>query len=124
MSSSESAIFKQINDYVLLDDQIAEAAAVLSALRKQHVEASRVIIQYLQEHEMERCATPTRNLLLRHETAQKSITMPLLREVFQRYFGNSARGEELLQFLQEYRKQDKASRWRLKRVHHRSETSA
>lgn len=111
-----TAILQSVTDFITLDDAIKEQSAKLTALRKKQREIGPVIIKFLQENSMTRCDTPTRNLLLREETTQKSLSVPLLREVFNYYFGNSTRAEELLQAIAAHRKADNGARWRLKRV--------
>jgi hypothetical protein len=117
MSEFES----KVCDFIDIEDRLKAISDEAKQLRKVQKELTTHIIKFMKDVEKTRCETPSMNLLLSHNTTQATLSVPMLKTVFEEYFpGRQDISDGLISAIAEYRRLHAHSGIRLKKVRQRS----
>jgi hypothetical protein len=103
--------------YETLDLKLQELAAQVKLLKKEQTGIAKSMLQYCLDNDKDKISTESMNLLVSQSVGQASLSVPLLRKVFESFFPRRPDiAEKLLAAVQQYRKESVPDRVRLKRV--------
>jgi hypothetical protein len=105
---------------VNLENQIDEMQKKIKILKTDHKDISGRVLAYMQDQNNFKCETPTMNFLVRESVGVQSLSMAMLKEVFENYFPRHPDiSEGLLTAIAEHRKKDQQKKFRLKKIKRR-----
>lgn len=115
------AFERDVSRYVDLDARIAALSEEMKELKRQHKDVTSVILTYMKDHSVKKCDTDVLSLSVCETVGQASLSVPLLKKVFDSFFVKRPElGDKLLKAIQEHRRDASSSRTRLKRVKKRA----
>ena len=114
-----AAFDHDVKTYATLEEQIAALSNQVKTLKKQQQTIGTGIVRYMQEHEVDKCDiddSPIR-LSLCESVGQSSLSIPLLKTVFDQFFARKPEiSARLIDAIQLYRKESAGIRTRLKKI--------
>ena len=111
----------RVSEFIDIENRLKTITDEAKELRRMQKDLSNHIIKFMKEADKTKCETADMNLLLSHNSTQLSLSVPMLKIVFQEYFpGRNDICEGLMAAIVEYRKKHANSGIRIKKIRRRS----
>lgn len=121
LSSERQAFDRHVANYADLENQITSLSDQLKTLKKTQQNHSSNIVSFMQTHNVTKCNCDDFRLSVCDTVGQQSLSIPLLKTVFVRFFAKRPEmTDRLIDAIQQHRKESAGTRTRLKKVKKRT----
>ena len=115
-TSADVKFETEVAEYVTIDEQLAALSVQVRELKQKQKTLSTNIVSFMQTENVKRCYAEHVSFSVSETVGQASLSIPLLRTVFENFFSRrSDVTEKLIEAIQKHRKDSAGTRIRLKK---------
>jgi hypothetical protein len=115
----------QVHKYLTLDKKLEQMQSELQSVKREHDALGTNVLAYMQSTGVKTCKTDAVTIKVAESMAQAPLSVPLLGEVFAKFFASRPDvGDALLKAIADHRQSSAKNRTRLKRIKKRAPAAA